>query len=161
MKLLRPHIPIRTQCIVALKQLGELWPEDVLSATKNKTILLDDLLKRLSDLIGAEDLQLDHQPALALREKVFLNGEHVEYQPHSCDPEHLIWRDKDAHRIKTNVRGDGAQFSDLALIRRKKRREKKAAEAKMRGKRHRFGKRRKEIRGKWKWPKRKFPSRKT
>lgn len=138
-----------------------MWPEDVLKANKNKTLLLDELLQRLCNLIGAEELHLDHEPALALREKIFRDGKHVEYRPHSCDPEHLIWRDKQDHKIKTIVRGDGAQFSDLALIRRKKRREKKAAEAKMRNKRHGFGKRRKEIRGRWKWPKRKFPNRKT
>lgn len=157
MKLLRPHIPIRTQCIVALRQLGEMWPEEVLSSRSNKAVLLDDLLKRLSEMTGAEDLQLDHQPALALREKVFRNGVHIEYRPHSCDPEYLIWRDKHAHRIKTIVRGDGAQFSDLALIRRQKRRERKAAEAKMRNKLSKWRTRREEIKSRW--PKRSFQKR--
>lgn len=154
MKLLRPHISIHIRCIVAMRQLGEMWPEQVLSIHKNKTVLLKHLLNRLTELIGAERLQLDHQPALALRKKIFRNGVHVEYRPHSSDPEHLIWREKNAHRIKTQVRGDHGQFSDLALIRREKRRAKKLK------KNPRTWQSKPMRSGKAKWPKRSFPKRK-
>jgi hypothetical protein len=177
MRLLRPHIPIQTQCLIALKQLGELWPDDVLAANRNKKDLLDRLLDQLSELLGAEHLQLDHNPALALRDKVFSNGVHIEYKPHSCDPEFLVWRDANAHRIKTNFHGDGAQFSDWALIRRERRRNRKKNAEKSGKRKSNFGvplaaasgfpkkpsrdksRTRSAVKKKYRWPKRSFQKR--
>lgn len=128
MRLPRPHIPDSVKCEVALRALGEMWPLEALKARKNKSALLAELLARLADLLGVEsarDLRLDHQPALALRSKIFRNGVHVDYDPPSASIEHLIYRTHQDHLIKTNVRGDGAQFSDWAKIRRERRQQRR------------------------------------
>jgi len=62
------------------------------------------------------------------------------YHPDANDPQYLIYRSAANHDIKTRVRGDGAQFSDLALIRRQKKRDRPPKEKRP-------------------WPKRKFPKR--
>ena len=49
------------------------------------------------------------------------------YYPDANDPEFLIYRTKAAHDIKTRVHGDGAQLSDLAIARKRKRQERKLA----------------------------------
>lgn len=167
-RLLRPPIPLDVKCKVALRQLGEMWPGDVLAEHKRGLgRLLRTLLAQLSDLLGCEpaDLRLDHNPALAIREKVFRRGVHVDYVPPANDPEWLIYRDKHAHDIKTRVRGDGAQFSDLALIRRQKKRQRKASPSRGRKsiKPVDFLKKapKRKIKGKSNWPKRSFPKRRT
>lgn len=65
----RRHIPMKTQRDVALRQLGLVRPE------------------------------LDHEPALGLREFDEATGL---YTPDECDPEYLVWRERDAHAVKTN-----------------------------------------------------------
>jgi hypothetical protein len=42
----------------------------------------------------------------------------------------LIYRTKEDHRLKTLVRGDGAQLSDAAIARKRKRKERKATRPK-------------------------------
>lgn len=129
MKLLRPHIPLETRCRVLLRQLGELWPEQCIATAKEARSLgyfVAGLKKQLSELLvcGPDELQLDHEPALENREKVFdRSGQHVGYRPDANDPNHLIYRTKADHQIKTNVRGDGAQYSDRALAKRERRRQ--------------------------------------
>jgi hypothetical protein len=86
-----------------------------------------------------KDLRLDHDPALCNREqRVYWRGDDVQgmnrivlYTPAANDPEHLIYRSHADHDIKTRVRGDGAQHSDLALRRIAKRRERKEARGKL------------------------------
>lgn len=168
MRLYRPAIPLRVQCLVVLRQLGEMFPEKVVDAhRRGLQRLLDQKLQEFATLIGCEigDLRLDHNPALGTREKTG-EGKETVYTPDANDPDHLRYRPhgtqfEGSHDVKTRIRGDHGQYSDITLIKRQRRREKKAAEAKMRNKRHGFGKRSKEIRGRWKWPKRKFPNRKT
>lgn len=122
-RLYRPHVPVEVRCRVALRQLGELWPDDVLAQTRGgHAALLAMLLAKLSSLLGDAELRLDHDPALATRQQ-FKNGrgEVVRYVPAANDPEYLVYRTAHAHHIKTQVRGDGAQHPDRVLIKRARR----------------------------------------
>lgn len=123
-RLLRPHIPLEVRCRVVLRQLGEMWVDDAVSHRKTSARrFLDELLSALAELLGCEpkDLRLDHDPALGARQKIFRKGAHVGYTPDANDPKHLIYREKHAHHIKTNVRGDGAQHPDRVLIKKNRR----------------------------------------
>ena len=130
MKLLRPYTPIPVRIKVVQRQLLRF---DVAAPDREKgerqDVYLDRLLGLLSTLMDAlfEPLQLDHDPALVNRKKIFRNGKHVGYSPAANNPDYLIYRTKAAHDIKTRVRGDGAQYSDLALARKNKRIEKRRA----------------------------------
>lgn len=143
-RLLRPAVPVEIKCRVALRQIGELWPDKVIeewrpsnrnNKGRNLTLLLARLLGQLSELLGCEpgDLWLDHDPALENRQKVFdRDGRHIEYTPRANDPEHLRYRPQPpnldgSHFIKTYVRGDNGQLSDAALARKEKKRRKKKA----------------------------------
>lgn len=146
-RLLRPSIPLEVQCRVVLHQLGEMFIDQMLDAYRyDMTVapsyrgkgfkhLLAIRLPALAELLGCErsDLRLDHNPALGLRTKIINRlGEHVGYEPDANDPEYLIYRTKHDHHLKTNVRGDGAQFSDTALMKRERKRKLKAAGKKKR-----------------------------
>lgn len=139
-RLLRPYIPLEVRCRVALRQLGELFIDRAIDARRPRRdagymvgvvglsgggfgAYLDELLGRLAELLACDvkSLALDHDPALGAREKVFRKGEHVGYRPDANDPEYLIYREKHAHHIKTNVRGDGAQHPDRVLIKKNRR----------------------------------------
>lgn len=127
-RLYRPHIPLEVRCRVVLRQIGEIWPDEVINGTRGSLrVLLDDQLEKLAELLGCkvEDLRLDHDPALATRMKrpLGMTGKWV-YTPDANDPEFLIYREKHAHHIKTNVRGDGAQHPDRVLIKRERKRRK-------------------------------------
>ena len=130
MKLLRPYTPIPVRIKVVQRQLLRF---DVAAPDREKgerqDVYLDRLLGLLSTLMDAlfEPLQLDHDPALVNRKKIFRNGEHVGYSPAANNPNFLIYRTTTGHDIKTRVRGDGAQYSDLALARKNKRIEKRRA----------------------------------
>jgi hypothetical protein len=127
-RLYRPHIPVEVKCRVVLRQLGEMWPDDAIKNWHGHYgILLAGSLGRLSALLGCSvcDLRLDHDPPLALRtqDQLHYGGKlKTVYLPDANDPEYLIYRSAANHDIKTRVRGDGAQFSDLAKIRREKKR---------------------------------------
>jgi hypothetical protein len=84
----------------------------------------------------AKDLQLDHDPPLGARER---KGD--DYKPAANDPDYLIYRPKVEHAVKTRIRGEHGQYSDLVLIKRERRRLKK------------------KIKAKRSWPKRKMQSR--
>ena len=144
-RLPRPSIPIEVKMRVVLRQLGELFIDDVISLAKEGRCLGDILKAKLSvlaDLLGCnpDELRLDHNPALGLRDKIIRDNEIIGYRPSANDPEFLIYRTAHDHHIKTNVRGDGAQFSDTVLM-----------------KRARKGRRAPRI--KRKWPSRPFPKR--
>lgn len=154
-RLLRPAIPLEVRCRVALRQLGEMWPDSVIEANRRgHGRLLRDLLVRLAALLECDprQLQLDHDPALAIRTRIIRNRIHVGYRPDANDPEYLIYREAHSHHIKTNVRGIGAQHPDRVLIKKERRREKRLKAVD-------FLKNRREtkIKHKSKWPKRPFP----
>lgn len=121
-KLLRPYIPLKIRCRVALRQLGR-EPDYLVSKHHGQFgSMLAELSKHLGQALGCEpsDLRLDHDPALGARQKVFVDGVHVGYIPNSNDAEHLVYREESAHKIKTNVRGIGAQRPDRVLIKRQR-----------------------------------------
>lgn len=186
MKLIRPSISIEIKCRVVLRQLGEMFPDDVMLAHRRGFgKLLNEKLAALSDLLRCEskDLRCDHDPALGARKKIFNQvGEHIEYEPRGSDPEYLIYRphgtqfDK-SHDVKTRIRGEHGQLSDIALVKRnrrleeregtrpksyrtrmrEKRREKKVAQPVKRHAAFR-GKNQVKPKRKYRWPKRKFGS---
>lgn len=118
MKLKRPHIPIRVRCQVIARQLeedGQLYAVLTASAlTADHGAQLAYLLQRK---FSGEKVHLDHDPPLCLRE--IIDAEKGIYKPDANDPDFLVYRTAEQHRLKTFVRGDGAQFSDAAKRRRK------------------------------------------
>jgi len=133
MKLLRPDIPTRVRIKVARRQLEAFGASAEMlkrAEGERQDIYLDRLLTGLSLYLENlfRPLHLDHDPALVNRKKVFNRaGEHVGYKPAANNPKYLVYRTKEDHDRKTRVRGDGAQYSDLALARKNKRIEKRRA----------------------------------
>lgn len=141
-RLFRPTVPVEVKCRVALRQLGEMWPDKAIDARRHVPsnrlpprgglgAYLGELLERLADLLGCAvaDLRLDHDPPLALRpqERCGLGGRKVYYVPDANDPEHLKYRPHGtqfagSHDVKTRIRGEHGQFSDIVLIKRQRRR---------------------------------------
>lgn len=128
MRLHRPYIPRETRLRVALRQLGEFWPEDriVLARKRGEVgLALRLCLGQLAELLGCavEDLDLDHDPPLGAREKRFTRSEPCGYVyvPGANDPEFLFYRVRVAHKIKTNVRGEHGQHPDRVLIKKNRR----------------------------------------
>jgi len=120
MKLPRPHIPYRIRVIVAARQCVEhgwtIYPEEGDSYSAQ-------LKKLLKLLFGDQRWHLDHDPPLMSREQVtqqyYDAGTRALkyrnfYRPDANDPDHLIYRTVEDHRIKTFVRGDGATRSDIS-----------------------------------------------
>lgn len=120
-RLPRPHIPVDIRLQVVLRQIGMtpeaaklfrlVWP----ASNKLLTVLLRILRAKLEFERDAT-LHLDHDPPLAARQKLYHNGKHVGYSPPANDPDHLFYREKVAHHIKTNVRGEHGQHPDRVLI---------------------------------------------
>lgn len=146
-RLYRPHVPLAVRCQVAARQVG--YPlGSIESEDWSQTQLLDYLLSILRLKLGAAQLQLDHHPALQNRTLIVFSGSQtVNYDPPANDPAGLIYRTRDAHRIKTLVRGDGAQLSDAAIARKRKRKERKANRPKTQWPSR-------KLRSAGKWPKR-------
>lgn len=123
-RLYRPHIPIEVRLTVAIRQLdnaGVTLEANPNEGTKSK------LDRHLWVLFGDAKYHLDHDPALENRRKVRrkAGGEIIYYDPDANDPNYLIYREKHAHHIKTNVRGDHGQFPDNTIAKRERRRLKK------------------------------------
>ncbi len=128
MRLVRPHIPLSVRCEVALRQLGRQHEAiEIVDAHHGQMReLLDHLLFELSCWLGcyATELHLDHNPALGLRK---FNKRTQKYTPDANSPDHLVYRTKEDHDRKTRMRGDHGQYSDLTMMKRERRRKKKAA----------------------------------
>jgi hypothetical protein len=145
-RLYRPTIPVEIKCRVALRQLGEAEPDNVIKANRPRRDAgymvgvvglpgrsLGRLLERLLDELAeslhckVEDLRLDHDPPLAARPQERRGlGKKTYYVPDANDPEHLFYRPHGAefdgsHLIKTNVRGEHGQHPDRVLIKKFKR----------------------------------------
>jgi hypothetical protein len=128
MKLIRPHVPLNIRCEVAARQLQQR--EGGL-----KHVLIADLVQcetygerlayMLACLFGEEPVHLDHDPALCLRE--IIDADKGIYKPDANDPRYLVYRTAEDHRLKTFVKGDGAQLSDAGKRRKDIRRKRKAA----------------------------------
>lgn len=171
-KLYRPTIPVEVKCRVALRQLGEMFIDDVIRSNRftprvtpprSLAMLLNNTLAALAELLKCEvkELRLDHDPALGLRQQI-AEGQNMRlrYLPDANDPEFLCYRPHGAqhagsHDVKTRIRGDHGQYSDITLIKRQRRRDRRACKEPA-----------KKARGlsltkqKTKWPKRSFPKRK-
>lgn len=130
-KLPRPHIPLDVRIKVAQRQLRDQFGMTVdRDLGEEAEVYLDRMLTTLSICLRDElfaPLQLDHDPALCNRKFSERTGK---YKPDANDPRFLIYRTKFDHEMKTRVRGDGAQYSDLALRRKFKRIEKRQREGK-------------------------------
>jgi hypothetical protein len=124
MKLKRPHIPIETRLAVIARQLCQSGRVGLVlqaaTAFPKTSAQLDFLL---TCKFGEETYHLDHDPPLCLREIV--DAERGIYNPPGDDPEYLIYRTAEEHRLKTFVRGDGAQLSDAGKRRKEIRRRRK------------------------------------
>lgn len=140
-RLYRPVVPVEVKCRVALRQLGEMFPDRVIKENRARADagymvgivglrrpslgrLLEGKLRALAELLGcaAEELRLDHDPPLAARPKHRRGlGKKTHYVPDANDPDHLFYRPHGPHHakshlIKTNVRGDHGQHPDRDLI---------------------------------------------
>jgi hypothetical protein len=162
-RLYRPSIPLKARCRVALRQLGEMFIDDVIDANEGRYgALLAGLLIRLAELLRPGEsirLHLDHDPPLGAREQI--KARHpapYAYRPDANDPEFLIYREAEAHGIKTRVRGEHGQHSDLTLIKREKRRLNKNLK-KNRSIWRSSSQGKKRARPTTNWPKRKFHKR--
>jgi hypothetical protein len=146
-RLYRPYTSIEVRCRVAMRQLGEIFPDEFIADnSRNLGAMLEMLLAKLADLLGCgvEDLRLDHDPALALRKKrshfVHKTKQWIDfYTPDANDEHFLAYRPHGtkfagSHDVKTRIRGDHGQFSDTALIKRERRRQKKQKKQTKRGK---------------------------
>ncbi len=142
MRLPRPHVPIAVKIAVAKRQLaargtvalfaapGPLQDAKPLSGKRQ-------LVSMLWTLLGDPPWHLDHDPPLMQRVRTKDGG----YRPGANNEDYLVWRTAEDHRLKTYIRGDGAQLSDAGKRRKEIRRKRKA------------------TRPKWKWPARKLQSR--
>jgi hypothetical protein len=139
-RLFRPTIPVAVKYQVVLRQLGEFFIEDVLMAhrfiprdhrNRSHGRLLSEKLAALAELLkcNISELRLDHDPPLGARQRKG-EGKRTVYKPDANDPEYLRYRPHGAqhagsHDVKTRIRGDHGQYSDVALIKRERRRNKK------------------------------------
>lgn len=132
-RLYRPYIPLFVRVEVAARQCRERGFE---AATGILTLPISDRYKLnelLLMLFANRPYALDHDPALVNRKKrrrlVYdkkTDGVKAvwDYSPRANDPNFLIYREAGPgsdHDIKTRVRGDGAQLSDLGKARKAKR----------------------------------------
>jgi len=122
MKRPRPYIPIAVRVEVAERQVKALCDASIIpsiwwplyeSASETMTIgnRLLTLLLRMSDVVGGAKFELDHFPALILRDfKVDRRKPPAAwYSPNANDPEFLLYRPSDAHQHKTTGRKPGAE----------------------------------------------------
>jgi len=131
-RLFRPHIPLAVRVQVAERQLKEKLGRLPPRMTPSNGAWLAVLLGLLAPTMGCEvaDLRLDHDPPLGAREK-HGEGKRTVYSPAANDPEYLAYRPHGAqyagsHDVKTRIRGDHGQYSDIQLIKRERRRQRKA-----------------------------------
>lgn len=123
-KLHRPYIPLKVRVAVALRQVKAQYYPPSRDGDKDGAYLKVLLAK----LFGERKCHLDHDPALCNRRKATSASGAVTYTPRANNPKYLIYREGGAvgggseHDIKTRVRGENGQLSDLALARKEKRR---------------------------------------
>ena len=111
MKLPRPYIPLSVRLAVVTRQCLEAGI-GVAPTSAKKAELINVCLRRL---FHGAPVQLDHDPPLMLRMiRKNAKGEVIRYFPDANEPDFLIYRKTDDHKIKTLVKGDGAQRSDFA-----------------------------------------------
>ena len=139
-RLTRPSQPLTLLLMVALRDLGEMPPEQVIAhvgqAKRERRLRqeLDAAEAKLAAKFGCQvaELRRDHDPALALRRKIVnAAGDVLRYVPDANDPNHLFYRPHGAqydgsHDVKTRIRGEHGQHSDRVLIKKNRRMERGA-----------------------------------
>lgn len=134
-RLYRPHIPLSVRIKVVARQLGQRGLSELVQTTNKTTGTwgeeLHILLSHFAAASGCtlKDLRLDHDPALGVRRRAG-EGKETVYDPPANHPWFLNYRPhgtefEGSHDVKTRIRGDNGQYSDLMLIKRQKRREEK------------------------------------
>lgn len=119
MALFRPYIPMTVRVAVAERQMREkgsaFWLL-YLSGTQAAEKLNQpwSLTRRLRVLLGElfpyGNYQLDHDPALEQRHLMHKRKTGtVVYRPEANDPDHLVYRTKALHLMKTTGRKPGAE----------------------------------------------------
>jgi hypothetical protein len=117
----RSYVPIAVQVIVSEKLVRSLGgtpaPADggSLSWRWRVNMRIASGIKKIT----RDSWHLDHDPSLAVRP---FNPHTGKCTPDANDPEHLFYRTKEDHRTKTFVHGEHGQYSDIALIKRERRR---------------------------------------
>lgn len=111
MRLPRPYIPLHVRVAVLERMFEKRYGRPI--GTGAPWTLRQKLDRDLYVLFGKDKVHLDHDPPLMLRDTIKRNGK-IKYLPDANDPDFLIYRNADDHRIKTFVRGDGALRSDMA-----------------------------------------------
>lgn len=140
-RLPRPNVPTAVELAVVLRQNGDdaATVKATVARSKKSRRLSADRDANLFVLActlacPVASLDLDHDPALENREKLveMPDGRRrrvviapkgavvLRYFPDANDPEHLFYRPREhehggSHKVKTLVRGDHGQHSDLAL----------------------------------------------
>jgi hypothetical protein len=114
MKRPRPYIPLAVRVDVA-ERLFTLMLADFKVPRANGALYQQALRSRatlsrrlrllLTAIFSLREVQLDHDPALILRE---FNPRTGKYTPDANDPDHLVYRAKDEHQQKTTGRKPGA-----------------------------------------------------
>lgn len=135
-RLKRPYIPLAVRVIVAERQFDAATPFPPWNGEQNASVFRTfvdrdgwkkrnplseqlDMLLRL--LFGEQKVNLDHDPPLGARKKIFRKRVHVDYDPPANDPTCLVYRLAVDHRTKTNVRGEHGQHPDRVLIKKNRR----------------------------------------
>jgi hypothetical protein len=123
-RLPRPHIPLSVRIRVIERQCLEagITPLGTHNAIHKQRSLSERLAFNIREHFGDKKVELHHRPALVNR----LRKSNGEYDPPANDPDHLIYLLETDHDIETRVRGLHGQHSDLALARKRKRKERKA-----------------------------------
>lgn len=124
----RPAIPDSVKIAVATRQLIGRVESGFCARTPGETLVIyrERILSVLAIHLGVarRDLRLDHDPPLRWRKyNARIKNKAARYTPNANDPSHLIYRTDVEHKLKTNVRGDGAQHPDRVLIKKERRRE--------------------------------------
>jgi hypothetical protein len=120
-RLSRPHIPLHVREMVLDRQMREVGFKPSWASRQGRSVATRLRLK-LEEFFGCAPVELHHQPALVNRQYL---GAGL-YSPLANDPNYLVYLTADDHDIETRVRGQHGQYSDLAMARKRKRKERKA-----------------------------------
>lgn len=163
-----PQPPTDVKLYVALRQLGAGHvPAEYLVEVAVRDRCLGVAFKAARAKLAValscpvEQLRIDHTWMLRTRAYKPRKGKPVAgwYIPHAHDPDYLRWRPQGAefdgsHHVKTNVRGERGQYSDVVLAKRERRRERDALGDRRIKRGGHFARKTKVKR---RWPKRAFP----
>lgn len=177
----RPGMPpASVRVVVALRQLAGFGASEALTTRgdgEKVDAFLERLLLGLALYIGCEreDLRLDHEPMLRRRAyDPTVTKVADRYTPHAHDAGCLLYRPQPpefagSHHVKTNVRGEHGQYSDVVLAKRERRLERREllaavagtpinAFAAVAGPKRKFTFPVNKSKPKKKWPSRPFPT---